>query len=115
MPEQKTDSQHQGLLDRIVETIRTRHSWSAYAGRSPSGPSREEAEAHLEDLRGTTLDLAGHPGDPVAQSDEISPYTGLPLGSIDDARLTHKGKRGALARLRHRTRFNWEVFTELSP
>ncbi|MBL8453895.1 MAG: alpha/beta hydrolase [Zoogloea sp.] len=42
-------------------------------------------------------------------------YTGLPLGSIDDARLTHKGKRGALARLRHRTRFNWEVFTELSP
>ena len=41
-------------------------------------------------------------------------YTGLPLGSIDDARLTHKGKRGALARLRHRTRFNWEVFTEVS-
>lgn len=41
-------------------------------------------------------------------------YTGLPLGSIDDGKITNRGKRGALARLRHRTRFNWDVFTELS-
>lgn len=41
-------------------------------------------------------------------------YTGLPLGSIDGARLTHKGKRGALARLRHRTRFDWDVFSGIS-
>lgn len=40
-------------------------------------------------------------------------YTGLPLGCIDGERLSHRGKRGALARLRHRTRFNWEVFTDL--
>jgi len=41
-------------------------------------------------------------------------YAGLPLGSIDDAHLTHKGKRGALARLRHRTRFDWDVFSGIS-
>lgn len=35
-------------------------------------------------------------------------YLGLPLGSIDDSRIIHRGKRGALARLRHLTRFNWD-------
>lgn len=39
-------------------------------------------------------------------------YTGLPLGNVDEARLAARGKRGALARLRHRTRFNWEIFTD---
>jgi hypothetical protein len=41
-------------------------------------------------------------------------YTGLPLGSLDEGKVTNRGKRGALARLRHRTRFDWEVFTDLS-
>lgn len=40
-------------------------------------------------------------------------YTGLPLGCIDEDKLSHRGKRGALARLRHRTRFSWEAFTHL--
>lgn len=38
-------------------------------------------------------------------------YTGLPLGSLDEGKVSNRGKRGALARLRHRTRFDWEIFT----
>lgn len=37
--------------------------------------------------------------------------SGLPLGSLDEGKVNHRGKRGALARLRHRTRFDWDVFT----
>lgn len=40
-------------------------------------------------------------------------YTGLPLGSLNEGKVTNRGKRGALARLRHRTRFDWEVFTDI--
>ncbi|MDN5744347.1 MAG: aldehyde dehydrogenase family protein [Nocardioidaceae bacterium] len=76
----EVSSRHQGLLERIVEAVSSRHSWSAYAGRTPDGPSRDEAESHLDALRGQSFDLVDHPGVDAIQSDEISPYTGQPLG-----------------------------------
>lgn len=40
-------------------------------------------------------------------------YTGLPLGCLDEGKVNNRGKRAALARLRHRTRFDWGVFTDI--
>lgn len=70
----------QRLLDDVVEALASRASWSAYTDRTPDGPSREESEAFLTGLAGDRLDLAGHPGRPALQSDEVSPYTRQPLG-----------------------------------
>ena len=68
------------LLRRGGLALRSRESFSAYEGRRPAGPTADEADQLFADLLGRPLDLAGHPGAWADQLDEVSPYTGAPLG-----------------------------------
>ncbi|MEV4383321.1 phenylacetic acid degradation protein PaaN [Streptosporangium sp. NPDC049644] len=74
---------HRATLDRAIEACRSRESWTAF-GESPADHpggerARAEGRAAFEALLGRPFDLGG-PGAPVAQPDEVSPYTGEPLG-----------------------------------
>jgi phenylacetic acid degradation protein paaN len=72
-------ARHAALLESGLQAFRTRESFSAFEGRRPSGPTREEADQQFDALLGSELDLDGHPGEWTPQPDEISPYTGEPL------------------------------------
>ncbi|MEV0973181.1 phenylacetic acid degradation protein PaaN [Microtetraspora glauca] len=64
---------HRATLERAVEACRTRESWSAYG--EPPAADADAFEAQL----GKPFDDDG-PGTPHPQTDEVSPYTGEPLG-----------------------------------
>lgn len=82
------------LLARAQEAIRTREAWSAFPERPDREPGAAEAieagAARFASLLGTTFSL-DQPGDSTRPGDEVSPYTGAPLGisyprtSVDDA------------------------------
>lgn len=73
-------AQHRPLLFGAVQAVNTRAAFSAFAGREPSGPTGDEATALFSALLETPLDLPGHTGDETLQTDEVSPWTRLPLG-----------------------------------
>ncbi len=71
---------HQRLLREAVHAVNARAAFSGFAGREPSGPAGADAEAVFEGILGSPLELAGHAGTLVAQPDETSPWTRIPLG-----------------------------------
>ncbi|MEU8108355.1 phenylacetic acid degradation protein PaaN [Nonomuraea muscovyensis] len=64
---------HRTTLERAIEACRTRESWSAYGEPSAASPAAFEAQL------GRPFEDDG-PGVQAVQDDEISPYTGEPLG-----------------------------------
>lgn len=71
---------HQKLLDQALTALRSRESFTPFDGRRPAGPSEEAAAKEFEALLGTPFNIEGHAGIVTPQSDEVSPYTGQPLG-----------------------------------
>ncbi|MCT9930740.1 phenylacetic acid degradation protein PaaN [Planotetraspora sp. A-T 1434] len=74
---------HRATLDRAVEACRTRHSWSAYSDAPGAHPGGEDARRAGEEAFRAQLGRPfemDHPGPLVRQADEVSPYTGEPLG-----------------------------------
>ncbi|MBI1377425.1 MAG: phenylacetic acid degradation protein PaaN [Frankiales bacterium] len=76
-------ARHRDLLGRAVEACRTRRNWTAYPDDPAAHPAGEEGRAAAEQWFGGQLgrpfDL-DQPGPVVVQDDEVSPYTGEPLG-----------------------------------
>ncbi|SHI26143.1 aldehyde dehydrogenase family protein [Streptomyces sp. 3214.6] len=71
---------HRHLLDRARAATADRTNWSAYDDAPPSGPAdADRADAWLREQCGRPFPL-DHPGTPRRQDDEVSPYTGEPLG-----------------------------------
>lgn len=68
------------LLASAVEAMQCRSAFSAFAGRTPSGATGDEADAAFALLLDAALDLPGHVGEPTRQIDEVSPWTGRALG-----------------------------------
>lgn len=73
-------ARHGRLLSAAAQAVTTRAAFSAFADRAPSGPQGDEATARFEQLLETPLNLPGHHGTVTLQTDEISPWTRLPLG-----------------------------------
>jgi phenylacetic acid degradation protein paaN len=73
-------ARHRPLLSDSVQAVNTRAAFSAFGGREPSGAKGEDATALFSALRETPLNLPGHSGVSTLQTDEISPWTRLPLG-----------------------------------
>lgn len=73
-------ARHRALLSDAVQAVNTRTAFSAFSGREPSGATGDEATAQFSALLETPLDLPLHSGTSTLQTDEISPWTRLPLG-----------------------------------
>ncbi|MBN9208022.1 MAG: aldehyde dehydrogenase family protein [Microbacterium ginsengisoli] len=73
-------ARHEAQLNAAVVAYLNRTAYSAFSGREPSGRGSEEAEAAFGRLLGSPVELADHAGTVVSQGDEISPWTGEPLG-----------------------------------
>jgi phenylacetic acid degradation protein paaN len=75
---------HRAMLDRAVETIRSRGYWSAFpetpSGRIYGETAKADAEAAFQALLGKPFELGpAHPADAGRVGEESSPY-GFPLG-----------------------------------
>ncbi len=71
------------LLAGARRAVRTRESWSAFADRPDRLPGADEAIRAAEAAFAATLGgpfALDQPHDGVRESDEVSPYTGRPLG-----------------------------------
>ncbi|WP_104090129.1 aldehyde dehydrogenase family protein [Arthrobacter sp. GMC3] len=73
-------SRHHPLLADAAAAVNTRVSFSAFAGREPSGPRGGDADALFSSVLAAPLNLPGHSGTLTLQIDEVSPWTRLPLG-----------------------------------
>jgi phenylacetic acid degradation protein paaN len=73
-------ARHRLLLSDAVQAVYTRAAFSAFFGREPSGPKGDDAATQFSALLETPLNLPGHIGTATLQTDEISPWTRLPLG-----------------------------------
>jgi phenylacetic acid degradation protein paaN len=73
-------TRHHALLFDAVQAVNSRAAFSAFAGREPSGPKGDEAAEQFSALLQVPLNLPGHVGVATRQTDEISPWTRLPLG-----------------------------------
>ncbi|MGI8823450.1 MAG: phenylacetic acid degradation protein PaaN [Acidimicrobiia bacterium] len=73
--------QHQGTLERALETIASRKYWSPYPESPRSYPEDAPAagEAAFQGRLNRLFELAGHPGHGSTTGDESSPY-GIDLG-----------------------------------
>ena len=71
---------HGDLLSRAVHAVNTRAAFSAFSNRTPSGATGEEATAEFSAHLDTPLGVHGHEGTSTLQTDEVSPWTRLPLG-----------------------------------
>ncbi|WP_207393914.1 phenylacetic acid degradation protein PaaN [Actinomadura formosensis] len=75
--------EHRSTLTAALRACRTRESWTAYPEDTASHPNGESGKAAgkawLADRLGSRFPLE-HPGNWRVQQDEVSPYTGLPLG-----------------------------------
>lgn len=70
-------------LDRAQQAIRTRESWSAFAERPDREPGADEALATARVTYESTLGsefVLDQPTERMRVGDEMSPYTGRPLG-----------------------------------
>ncbi|MEO3782037.1 phenylacetic acid degradation protein PaaN [Actinocorallia sp. B10E7] len=79
----ETFDKHRALLDRAVAACRSRESWTAFPDSPSAHPggaqAREQGEAAFERQLGRPFELDA-PGVFAVQDDEVSPYTGEPLG-----------------------------------
>jgi phenylacetic acid degradation protein paaN len=73
-------ARYRPLLSDAAQAVNTRSAFSAFAGRQPSGTKGDDATALFSALLEMPVDLPGHSGAITLQTDEISPWTRLPLG-----------------------------------
>lgn len=71
---------HHATLSAAVAAVNSRAAFSGFIGREPSGPSGAAAEEIFAAILDSPLEIAGNLGTYTSQSDEVSPWTRLPLG-----------------------------------